>query len=112
MIESANIPPQVKPIFQRFIAAIAKLKPCVDQANLQCIWDAFENMGVKVIEQGVRLSQGPLQFLFQRMLAMDRVAVANFHALPKNAGQQGVAIADYVFNDKAERIQQYLQQFQ
>lgn len=66
-------------------------------------------IGVKGMEQGVRLSSGPLQFLFQRMLAMDRVAVANFRALPKNAGLQAVAIADYVFNDKAEWIQQYLQ---
>lgn len=109
LIDSAVIPQKVKPIFQKFIDAIAKLKPCVDQANLQCLLGAFEKIGVKGMEKAVESSHGQLQQLFQKMLNLDRKAVAQMHALPEDAGQQAVEIEDFVFHTKANWIQQHLQ---
>lgn len=110
MIDSPYIPPQLKPIFQRFITAIAATKSCTAQAKIECIKNDFVNVGLPGMEQGVKLTRGPLKFLFQRMLALDRVAIANFGFIPKGAGPNAVAIANYVLSNKAEYIQQYLQQ--
>lgn len=110
MIDSPFIPSQVKAVFQRFLPAFAATKPCLVNADLPCISNAFENVAIRGMEQGVRVTRGPLQFLFQRMLALDRVAVANFRSLPKDGGMQAVAIANYVLSNKAEYIQQYLHQ--
>lgn len=109
LVSSPAVPPQVKPIFQEFIVGIAKLKPCVDQPNLQCILDAFKNIGVKGMEEAVKLSNGKLQQLFQKMLDLDRRAVAQMTALPKDAGPQAVQIADFVVHTKANWIEQHLQ---
>lgn len=109
LIGSTAIPQQVKPIFQEFIEAITNLKPCVDQPDLQCLLNAFENIGVKGMEQAANLSHGTLQQLCQEMLGLDRRAVDQMKALPKNAGPQAAEIADFVFHLKANWVQQYLQ---
>lgn len=108
VIQSPIIPPQVKPIFQEFIAKIAELKRCVDEPNLPCIKYSFINTGVKGMQKGVSLTQGPLKQLFQRMLNLDKSAVAKMNELPKSSGRQAVQIANSVFATKATWLRQYL----
>lgn len=107
-INSRAVPPQVKPIFQRFLAAVAGSKPCVANANLQCILRVFKDVGITGMQQGIRLSYGPLQQLFQKMLRLDQKAVSDMSALPANAGQTAVKIADNTLNAKATLLNQYL----
>lgn len=115
MIKSPIVPPEVKTIFEHFIAGIAKLKPCLDQANLQCILDDFINTGVSGVEQGIKLSNGSLKKLFQRMLHSTGNAVEIYRALrsadvPQVAAQSAVQIANSLFRTQAKWIRNFLQQ--
>lgn len=109
MIDSPTVPPIVKPIFKRFIAAIAAAKPCVAQANLKCILNTYKNVGVTGMEQGVKLSTGKLRQLFQKLLKLDRQAVKEMGTLPKDAGQLAVKLSEFVLNFKASIVQIYLE---
>lgn len=110
VINSPIIPPQVKPIFQCFIAALAELKPCMEQPNLQCLRDAFKNVGEKGMEDAESLTQGSLHQLFVNLWNLDEVAIERMDALPKDAGQQAVEIADSTLSTKANLIKEFLKQ--
>lgn len=112
MIDSPTVPPQVKAIFQDFQAAIDKFKQCRINADVLCMRNVLVNNGLKAMEQGVKLSQGPLQKLFQKMLNLDLLAFAKSRELLRDAAQQATQISDLTFDSKAKLIQQYLYQFQ
>lgn len=111
MIDSPIIPPEVKKIFQDFIAIISKFKLCVDQANLQCMKNVTVKTALGGMEQGVKLTHGPLQQLFKKMLNFDRLAFEKARELPENAVQEAASIANFVLSTKAKWIQEYLRQF-
>lgn len=110
VIKSPKIPAQVKPIFQGFIQALAATKPCIANADLKCIRDAFENVGVKGMQKGVSLTSGQLQELFQRMLNLDKYGVTKMDALPATGGHEAVDIGEHILHIKAGWINQYLAQ--
>lgn len=108
MIDSINVPPQVKPIFQRLIVALNEAKPCVDQANIQCLLKSIRNDGLKSWEQGEKLSHGKLKELFQTLANLDRIAIKIISTLPKDAGEEAVYIANIILITKANEVHKYL----
>lgn len=108
MINSITVPPQVKPIFQRFIVTLIEGKQCAEQANIPCIYDNYKNVGLKGMLQGASLSQGKLRQLFLKLADLDRVAIKILPTLPKDAGVQGVYISNVILSTKANEVHKYL----
>lgn len=111
MIDSPTVQPQVKAIFQEFLAAIDELKPCTINADLLCMRKILVNC-LRAMEQGVKLSQGPLKQLFQKMLNIDLLAIAKSGELLRNVGRQADQITDSTLGSRTKLIQQYLHKFQ
>lgn len=112
MIDSPTVPPQVKAIFQDLQAAMDKVKQCICNVDLLCMQNICVNIGLRGMEQGVRLSQGPLRQLFQKMFSLDLLTFVESRELLRNIRQQGPQISDALLRSKAKLIQQYLEQFQ
>lgn len=110
MIDSPDVPAEVKPIFQSFITGINAAKPCLIEANLECLRSAFKKIGEKGMKEGMILSTGKLQELFQEMLRLDQQTVKEMTELrnnKKDGGKIATQITDYVLNHKASLVQNY-----
>lgn len=111
MIDSPSNSPEIKEIFERFQAAIRDLKPCVINADVDCIKNAFVNVGVRGMKEGFKATTGTEQQLFKRMLIKDVIAVSKLNKLQPSDGQEAVQIANDAFCTKAEWIRAFLESF-
>lgn len=108
MIKSPTVPPRVKQIFQRYLAAIEASKPCEAKRDIQCILNAFKTVGIKGMNEGIASSSGPLKQLFQKLLQIDQQTVSDLSALPASAGEKAVQISNVALNNKGNEIREYL----
>lgn len=107
MIDSPATSEAVKAIFRRFQAALEALQPCVQTFDVECMEKAFENIGVRGMEEGIKVTTGKLQLLFKRMLNKDLVAVSEFNKIQESDGKEGLLIACDAFNTKSRWIRQF-----
>lgn len=112
VIDSPDMPTQVKPIFQDFIVAIPALNSCVYPPDLQCLLDNYAATGLNGTEKAVGLTDGSLQQLFRMMLIFFQHADARLRKLPSDAGQEAIQIADTAFANEANWVQTYLKKLQ
>lgn len=111
MANSPTVPPKVRPIFKRFIAAIDATKPCVAKGDYECIIRNSQEVGLGGMEEGAKLSQGPLKQLFEKLIKTDEMALTAASNFSKDDVQLVIQLSDIVLGYKASLMEDYLNKY-
>lgn len=106
VIDSSEVPAEIKPIFEEFKEKIDQMGPCVADRDVKCFADSFVDPGIKGMKKCVKVSTGKYQRLCQKMLILDEKVAKKLQALNESEGEKALQISNNAFHTKADWIEE------
>lgn len=106
---SNHVDPEIRKILLDSVKSVQQTKPCIFVADLECIKDNLQKVGLVLLKKAEGLAKNPsLRELFARLYANDENSLGQLMKLPE-FDIIGAAIAVCkMFNYKTIQIKKYL----